>query len=289
MSTYRMLICAAFAAATAAAHADVTVTTVTAGKASFINVGGEATPDQGHAPAHATRRSVGKAQSLIIDIDGRRFVDLDAKKKVRDGDAARLRSPTSCRKSASAPLQATLTKTAQTKQIAGYPVHRARHQTCRCRSAPPARPARAWTSPWCCRARCASAPPRRASPTTRAFYKAAADSGFIFGDPRAAKSPTGAAQAKAYAALTRKMAEAGMALESHVTIDAVGRQPDGRHDGEARQERHHHDGHEDRGRRSARRCLRHSGRLQGEDAEVASYISRAHFAPCAPAARTRSR
>ena len=38
----------------------------------------------------------------------------------------------------------------------------------------------------------------------QAFYKAAADSGFIFGDPRAAKSPTGAAQAKAYAALTRR-------------------------------------------------------------------------------------
>jgi hypothetical protein len=59
----------------------------------------------------------------------------------------------------------------------------------------------------------------------QAFYKAAADSGFIFGDPRAAKSPTGAAQAKAYAALTKKMAEAGMALESHVNISASGDNP----------------------------------------------------------------
>ena len=59
----------------------------------------------------------------------------------------------------------------------------------------------------------------------QAFYKAAADSGFIFGDPRTAKSPTGAAQAKAYAALTRKMAEAGMALESHITISATGDNP----------------------------------------------------------------
>jgi hypothetical protein len=57
------------------------------------------------------------------------------------------------------------------------------------------------------------------------FYRASAESGFIFGDPRAAKSPTGAAQAKAYAALTRKMAEAGMALESHVTITASGDNP----------------------------------------------------------------
>jgi hypothetical protein len=57
------------------------------------------------------------------------------------------------------------------------------------------------------------------------FYKAAADSGFIFGDPRSTKSPVGAAQAKAYAELTRKMAEAGMALESHVSIDASGDNP----------------------------------------------------------------
>jgi hypothetical protein len=57
------------------------------------------------------------------------------------------------------------------------------------------------------------------------FYKAAAESGFIFGDPRAAKSPTGAAQAKAYAALTKKMAEAGMPLESHIAITAKGDGP----------------------------------------------------------------
>jgi hypothetical protein len=59
----------------------------------------------------------------------------------------------------------------------------------------------------------------------QAFYKAAADSGFIFGNPAAAKSPTGAAQAKGYAELTRKMAAAGMALESHVTITAKGDTP----------------------------------------------------------------
>jgi len=59
----------------------------------------------------------------------------------------------------------------------------------------------------------------------QAFYRASADSGFIFGDPRTTKSPTGAAQAKAYAELTRKMAAAGMALESHVTMTANGSGP----------------------------------------------------------------
>jgi len=44
-------------------------------------------------------------------------------------------------------------------------------------------------------------------------------------DPRAAKSPTGAAQAKAYAELTKQMAAAGMALESHITITATGGNP----------------------------------------------------------------
>ncbi len=81
----------------------------------------------------------------------------------------------------------------------------------------------------------------------QAFYRAAADSGFIFGDPRTAKSPTGAAQAKAYAALTRKMAEGGMALESNVNINAGGDGPMAGDHGQARQGQHHDHGHEDRG------------------------------------------
>ena len=61
----------------------------------------------------------------------------------------------------------------------------------------------------------------------QAFYKAAADSGFIFGDPKAAKSPIGAAQAKAYAELLRKMAEAGMSLESKLVISTSSDSPVG--------------------------------------------------------------
>src|SRR5262249_13319584 len=121
-------------------------------------------------------------------------------------------------------MQAALTKTAQTKQVAGFPctVHDVR-----------------LTVPFS-----ATGEPNSGMDLTlvmsgnvclstqvpgigdyQAFYKAAADAGFIFGDPRAAKSPTGAAQAKAYAELVRKMAEAGMALETHITITATGEGP----------------------------------------------------------------
>jgi hypothetical protein len=59
----------------------------------------------------------------------------------------------------------------------------------------------------------------------QAYYRAAADSGFIFASPATTKSPAGAASAKAYAALTHKMASAGMALESQVHISAEGNNP----------------------------------------------------------------
>ena len=52
MSSNKILLCAALAAAASSAQADVTVTTQTSGKAPFINVGGEARePDQGQASA----------------------------------------------------------------------------------------------------------------------------------------------------------------------------------------------------------------------------------------------
>ena len=42
MTSNKILLCAALAAAASSAQADVTVTTQTSGKAAFINVGGEA-------------------------------------------------------------------------------------------------------------------------------------------------------------------------------------------------------------------------------------------------------
>jgi len=223
MSTVRMLICAALAATAAAAHADVTVTTTTEGKASFINVGGEGTAQFKGKRQRSDSNILGKAQSLIIDVDNLRFIDLDAKKKTATvtplasiGDELA--------KAGIGTMQATLTKTSQTKSVAGYPctVHDVR-------IAMPFSPTgnagdgMDLTMVLAGTACLGTTVPGLADYQT--FYQAAADSGFIFGDPRTAKSPAGAAQAKAYAALTKKMAEAGMALETHVTISASGSGP----------------------------------------------------------------
>ena len=165
-----------------------------------------------------------KTVSLIIDIDNMRFVDLnDPKKTATVTPLASIADE--LEKVGVGAMHATLNKTSQTKQIAGYPctVHDVKVVDA-LQPHGPARPGHG-SDHGACRAPCAC---RTAAPGLadyQAFYKAAADSGFIFGNPAAAKSPTGAAQAKAYAALTQQMAAAGMALESHVTISASGDNP----------------------------------------------------------------
>lgn len=223
MTTRKILLCATLAATAATAHADVTVTTLTAGKAAFMDVGGEGVSQIKGTRQRTDQVFSGKTQTLIIDIDGRRFVSLDAKKK--SAVVTPLESiADELQKVGVGAMQATLKKTAQTKQVAGFPctIHDLNLSV-------PFSPTgeagqgmdltMVLTGTVCL----STAAPGLAD--YQAFYKAAADSGFIFGDPRGAKSPTGAAQAKAYAALTRKMAEAGMALESHVSITASGDNP----------------------------------------------------------------
>src|SRR6186713_199494 len=223
MSSNKILLCAALAAAASSAQADVTVTTQTTGKAAFINVGGESANQIKGTRQRSDYSHNGKTQTTIIDIDGRRFVSLDVKKKFAqvtplDSIADELQ------KVGVGTLDATLKKTSQTKQIAGFPctVHDINLSL---PFSPTGQSGQGMDlnmvmSGTVC---LSTAAPGLAD--YQAFYKAAADSGFIFSNPAVAKSPTGAAQAKAYATLTRKMAEAGMALESHVTITATGENP----------------------------------------------------------------
>jgi hypothetical protein len=219
----KILLCAALVATAQYAHADVTVTTQTSGKAAFIDLGGEGVNQIKGTRQRTDQAFKGKTQSVIIDIDGRRFVSLDAKKKSAlvtplDSIADELQ------KVGVGTMEATLKKTSQTKQIAGYPctVHDINL------SLPFSPTGQAGQGMDLTMVLSGTVCLSTAAPGLadyQAFYKAAADSGFIFGDPRATKSPVGAAQAKAYAALTRKMAEAGMALESHVNISASGDNP----------------------------------------------------------------
>jgi hypothetical protein len=223
MSRSRFLISLALLGAAGAASADVSVTTQTSGKASFINVGGEGlTRIKGNR--QRTDQAFGKKmQSLVIDIDGRRWVDIDDKKKSArvtplDSIAEELQ------KAGVGTLDATLTKTSQTKTVAGFPctVHDLRV------SLPFSPTGNSGDGMDLTMVMTGTACLSTSVPGLsdyQAFYRAAADSGFIFGDPRSAKSPTGAAQAKAYAALTRKMADAGMALETQINIAAEGTSP----------------------------------------------------------------
>jgi hypothetical protein len=223
MIIHRILLSAAIAAAAGSAHADVTVNTTTAGKASFMDVGGDGVNQIKGTRQRSDQMMGGKTQSLIIDIDGRRFVDLDAKKKVAtvtplDSIAEELQ------KVGVGNINATLTKTAQTKQVAGFSctVHDVKVTL---PFSPTGQPGQGLDLVMTLAGTVCLSTSAPGLADYQKFYKAAADSGFIFGNPRAAKSATGAAQAKAYAELTRKMAEAGMALESHVTIDAAGDNP----------------------------------------------------------------
>jgi hypothetical protein len=223
MKTRTIIFIAFTAVASTSAFADVTVTTITTGKAAFINVGGEGVNQIKGTRMRTDQMFGGKPQALIMDIDGRRFVDLDAKKKsavVTPLEAI----ADELQKVGVGTMQATLTKTAQTKEIAGYPCT-VYDISVSLPFSPTGKTGEGMDlnmgmSGTVCLS--TSAP---GLADYQKFYKAAADSGFIFGDPRAAKSPTGAAQAKAYAELTRKMVEAGMALESQIHIGANGDGP----------------------------------------------------------------
>src|SRR5262245_38847961 len=220
---HRNILLIGLLAGTGVAQADVTVNTTTAGKASIVNVGGEG----GNLIRGKRMRSDsmvgGRSVSLIIDIDNMRFVDLDDRKKSATVTPLAAIADELAKVGVGA-MQATLTKTSQTKTVSGVPctVHDIRVTM---PFTPVGEPGQGMDMNMVLSGTVCLSTSAPGLADYQAFYKAAADSGFIFGNPVAAKSPTGAAQAKAYAALTRKMAEAGMALESNINIGAGGSGP----------------------------------------------------------------
>jgi hypothetical protein len=219
----KRILPAVLLASAAVAHADVTVNTTTTGKASIMNVGGEGVNLIKGKRMRTDSMVGGRQVSLIIDIDNLRFVELDDKKKSATiTPLASIADELS--KVGVGAMQATLTKTSQTKTVSGMPctVHDIRVSM---PFTPVGEPGQGMDMNMLLSGTVCLSTSAPGLADYQAFYKAAADSGFIFGSPLTAKSPTGAAQAKAYAALTNKMAEAGMALESHVTISAAGDNP----------------------------------------------------------------
>ena len=87
-------------------------------------------------------------------------------------------------------MHATLTKTSQTKQIAGYPctVHDVKVSM---PFSPTGQPGQGMDAVMVLAGTVCLSTAAPGLDDYQAFYKAAADSGFIFGNPAAAKSPTG--------------------------------------------------------------------------------------------------
>lgn len=219
----RILFATALLAGAGAAQADVTVTSTTTGKAAWFNVGGEGAHYIKGKRQRSDQMVGGRNTALIIDIDNIRFVDLNEKKKT--ATITPLASiADNLAKIGVEGMKATLNKTSQTKQIAGYDctVH---DISVEMPFSPTGNPGDGMDATMVMSGTVCLSTSAPGLADYQAFYRASADSGFIFGNPSAAKSPTGAAQAKAYAELTRKMAAAGMALESHVTISARGDNP----------------------------------------------------------------
>ncbi len=217
------LLWAALLAGATAAHADVTVTSTTAGKASFINLGGTTTNFIKGNRMRADSVMGGRTDALIIDIDGKRFVNIDDRKK--SATVTPLASiADELGKVGVGGMQASLTKTSRVEKVAGYSctVH---DISVSVPFSPTGKMGEGMDTTMLLSGTVCLSTTAPGLADYQKFYRASADSGFIFGDPRTAKSPTGAAQAKAYAELTRKMAAAGMALESHVTITAKGDNP----------------------------------------------------------------
>jgi hypothetical protein len=223
MKNRKLLLAAALLVGATAAQADVTVTSTTSGKAAWFNVGGEGVHYIEGRRMRSDQLVGGKNVALIIDIDNMRFVDINDKKKTATITPLAAIAD-ELQKVGVKAINSTLTRTAQTKQIAGHSctVHDIHVEM---PFSPTGNPGDGLDATMVMSGTVCLSTSAPGLADYQAFYKAAADSGFIFGNPSAAKSPTGAAQAKGYADLTRKMAAAGMALESHVTITAKGDNP----------------------------------------------------------------
>jgi hypothetical protein len=223
MNSRQWTLAALCVAGCQATHADVTVNTTTSGKASFINVGGEGANFIKGNRMRTDSTMGGRVNSLIVDIDGMRFVDIDDRKKSATVTPLASISDELAKVGIGA-MSTSLKKTSQVKKVAGY--------SCTVHDISVSMPFSVTGNPGdgmdvtmvLAGTACLSTDAPGLADYQN-FYKASAASGFIFGDPRAVKSPTGAAQAKAYAEFTRKMADAGMMLESHLTITATGSNP----------------------------------------------------------------
>jgi hypothetical protein len=211
-STSMLGVCLALAAP---ATADVTVIQKVNGKAMGAAMSGEST-QYIKGTQMRTDQKVGRDDtSTIIDAASGRMMSLNhSKREAEIYDMAQMSQELA--KISAADIEASLTPTAQTRQIAGATctVHEMQMRVPMMAGA--AGMTVMMSGPVCI----AKDAPGAAD--YAAFYRAAADNGLFFGDPRAAKAQPG--QTKGMTQLYREMADRGVpyAMEMNVKIEGSG-------------------------------------------------------------------
>jgi hypothetical protein len=211
-------LCLAACALAAPALADVTLTQTSRGKASFVNVGGESVVRIKGNRMRIDETRGNDTTALILDLDKQQMVSIDMRKK--EATVVTLASlQQTLAKFSEGDIKVKVTPTGESKQVAGH--------GCRVHDIAVTFPfspggdmsmSMALSGPACL----SKDAPGYADYAR--LYKAAAERGFIFGDPRAAKGPA-AAQAKGMASFYRAVAEAGVPLEQQISIGFEGSGP----------------------------------------------------------------
>ena len=204
----------------APAAADVTVSSNTTGKAPVIgDLAGTQTIRIKGNKMRIDSAQGGRETAVILDVDGQRMINIDAKKKEAVvTPVAKLQEVMG--KSTGGEVKASIKPTGETKTIAGMSckVHNISVEVPFSMGGPEMQMALVMSGP-----ACLSKDAPGYADWVR-LYTAVAEKGFIFGDPKGAQGP-GAAMAKGMANAQKSMAEAGLALEQNMHAELKGEGP----------------------------------------------------------------
>ena len=221
MKSIRLVIpvCAlAICSFAAPSFADVTLKQKSSGKGPIGGMNeGETTTYIKGLKFRSDQTAGGKHISMLMDAGGSMMTMLNHEKKEADVYDMSKFADVLAEQVSISDVKASFTPTGQTRQIAG--------STCTVHDVTTTVPVKmanmsmvmSMSGPYCL----AKDAPGHAD--FMAFYKAASEKGFIFGDPRAAKAAGG--QARAMTEMYRKMAELGVPLSMDVTIKMQGEGP----------------------------------------------------------------
>lgn len=208
--TGMFVLCAAMAAP---ADADVTIKQKLTGKGMMAIAGGEGTQYIKGTRMRVDNAAGGNETSMIIDVNAQQMIVLNHKRREAEvNDMTKLSAEMA--KLPVSDVKASITPTKETRQVAGtsctvhdmqvtVPTTMGNEQVTFVLSGP------------ICLAK--NGP---GAADVMAFYKAAAEKGFIFNDPRTAKAQPG--QAKGMAAMYREMAALGVPLSQEMNFKFEG-------------------------------------------------------------------